>query len=105
MRDVGRERRLTIHLGPSPADPRRLVLSMKDTGVGIPHENLTRIFNHGFTTKPDGHGFGLHGSALAASAMGGSLTAHSDGPDTGATFTLELPVTAAEAAGDGRRAA
>jgi signal transduction histidine kinase len=54
-------------------------------------ENLTRIFNHGFTTRKDGHGFGLHSGALAAKEMGGSLTVHSDGPGQGATFTLELP--------------
>jgi signal transduction histidine kinase len=66
-----------------------------DTGVGIAAENLTRIFVHGFTTKADGHGFGLHSSANAAGSMNGSLTARSDGPGTGATFTLELPVAPA----------
>jgi signal transduction histidine kinase len=53
---------------------------------------LTRIFQHGFTTRKEGHGFGLHSDALAAKELGGSLTAHRDGPGTGATFTLELPV-------------
>ena len=56
-----------------------------------PAENLTRIFEHGFTTRKEGHGFGLHNGALAAKEMGGSLTAQSDGPGKGATFTLELP--------------
>jgi len=64
--------------------------------VGIPPENLTKIFIHGFTTKEDGHGFGLHGSALAAKELGGSLTAHSDGPGQGATFTLDLPLQVTE---------
>jgi signal transduction histidine kinase len=59
--------------------------------VGIPQENLTRIFNHGFTTRKDGHGFGLHSGALAAKELGGSLMAHSDGPGRGAVFVLELP--------------
>ena len=54
---------------------------------------LTRIFQYGFTTRQDGHGFGLHSSALAAQEMGGSLTAHSEGPGKGATFRLELPFT------------
>jgi PAS domain S-box-containing protein len=63
-----------------------------DNGVGIPPENLTRIFNHGFTTRKDGHGFGLHNGALAAMELGGTLTVHSDGPGQGATFTLELPM-------------
>jgi signal transduction histidine kinase len=73
-----------------------LKVSVTDNGVGIPPENLTRIFSHGFTTRADGHGFGLHGSALAAKEMGGSLSVHSDGPGRGATFTLELPVSANE---------
>lgn len=71
----------------------RVRVAVIDNGVGIPPENLTRIFAHGFTTKPDGHGFGLHSGALAALEMGGSLTVHSDGGGTGATFTLELPVS------------
>ena len=70
----------------------RLAISIQDNGVGIPPENLTRIFAHGFTTKKDGHGFGLHMGALAAMEMGGSLLAHSDGPGQGALFVLELPV-------------
>ena len=70
----------------------RIKISVIDNGVGIPPENLTRIFNHGFTTRKGGHGFGLHSGALAAKEMGGSLTVHSRGPGKGATFTLELPV-------------
>jgi C4-dicarboxylate-specific signal transduction histidine kinase len=61
-----------------------------DNGNGIPAENLTRIFNHGFTTKATGHGFGLHSGALAARDQGGSLTVQSDGPGRGAIFVLEL---------------
>ncbi len=63
-----------------------------DNGVGIAPENLTRIFNFGFTTRKAGHGFGLHSGALAARELGGSLTAHSDGPGRGARFTLQLPL-------------
>jgi PAS domain S-box-containing protein len=75
----------------------RISLAVEDTGVGLPPENLTRIFAHGFTTKADGHGFGLHSCALAASLMGGSLRAESPGLGHGATFILELPLkTAAE---------
>ncbi len=69
-----------------------VLLSVIDTGVGIPRENLDRIFNHGFTTRPDGHGFGLHSSALAAKQLGGSLLAESGGRGQGATFTLTLPL-------------
>jgi two-component system NtrC family sensor kinase len=70
----------------------RVRITVGDNGMGISSENLTRIFSHGFTTKRNGHGFGLHIGALAAREMGGSLTAHSDGPGRGATFTLELPL-------------
>jgi PAS domain S-box-containing protein len=67
-------------------------IAVIDNGVGIPAENMTRIFNHGFTTRQNGHGFGLHSGALAAKEIGGNLTAFSEGPGRGATFTLELPV-------------
>jgi len=66
-------------------------LEVSDTGMGIPPENMTRIFSQGFTTKKDGHGFGLHSGSLSAKLMGGSLTVHSDGEHQGATFTLTLP--------------
>jgi signal transduction histidine kinase len=66
-------------------------ISVADNGVGIPPENLNRIFNHGFTTKKEGHGFGLHSGALAAKEIGGSLTVASEGAGRGAAFTLELP--------------
>ena len=69
-------------------------IAVTDNGVGIPAENLNRIFNHGFTTKKTGHGFGLHSAANAAKDMGGSLTVQSDGPGQGATFRLELPIDA-----------
>ena len=73
----------------------RVRIEVRDSGVGIPKENLTRIFAHGFTTKSTGHGFGLHSGALAARQLGGSLWAESDGAGLGATFTLELPLSAA----------
>jgi signal transduction histidine kinase len=69
--------------------------SVQDNGVGIAPENRARIFNHGFTTRKDGHGFGLHGGAIAAKQMGGQLTVQSDGPGCGACFTVELPVSQA----------
>jgi signal transduction histidine kinase len=67
-------------------------ISVIDNGIGIPQENLTQIFAHGFTTRKDGHGFGLHSGALAAKEMGGALVVHSDGLGQGAVFTLELPI-------------
>lgn len=72
-------------------DACRLAIAVQDNGVGIAKENLTRIFAHGFTTREEGHGFGLHSAALAAEEMGGSLTVTSEGPGQGAVFTLEVP--------------
>ncbi len=62
-----------------------------DNGVGVAPEHIDRIFGHGFTTKKDGHGFGLHSSALAAQGLGGSLSVQSQGAGRGATFTLTFP--------------
>jgi PAS domain S-box-containing protein len=73
------------------SDDRAVKIAIIDNGVGIPAKNLTLIFNHGFTTRKDGHGFALHSGALAAKQLGGSLSVQSDGPGLGATFTLELP--------------
>jgi two-component system NtrC family sensor kinase len=72
--------------------PDRVVIQVIDNGVGISPENLTRIFAHGFTTRPEGHGFGLHSGAIAATELGGSLVATSEGLGHGSTFTLELPL-------------
>jgi signal transduction histidine kinase len=77
----------------------RAVIEVEDTGVGIPPENIDRIFVHGFTTKQDGHGFGLHASANAATEMGGKLSAHSDGAGKGARFTLEIPTRGRQTTG------
>jgi PAS domain S-box-containing protein len=71
----------------------RVKVSVIDNGIGIAPENLTRIFNHGFTTRENGHGFGLHSGALAAKELGGTLTVFSEGVGQGATFTLELPAS------------
>jgi signal transduction histidine kinase len=67
-----------------------LRITVQDTGVGISAANMTKLFTHGFTTRKHGHGFGLHSSESAAREMGGALTAQSDGPGLGASFTLEL---------------
>jgi signal transduction histidine kinase len=88
----GNDKRIVIRVG--MAAPDRVKITVGDNGVGIAPDHLNSIFNHGFTTKKDGHGFGLHSGANAAKEMGGTLTAHSDGPGQGAEFTLELPVAA-----------
>ena len=86
------DKRMTVRVSNGAG---QIYIAVVDNGVGIPAENLTRIFNHGFTTRRDGHGFALHSGALAAKELGGSLCVHSDGPGQGATFTLELPLNPA----------
>jgi len=83
------DRQMTLRVS---RDADAVKISVSDNGVGIAPENLTRIFSHGFTTRKDGHGFGLHSGVLAAQEMGGALRAESQGPGQGATFTLELPM-------------
>lgn len=75
----------------SIVDENRLHISFTDNGSGIAPEIVTKIFSHGFTTKSDGHGFGLHSCANAINEMKGSLTVQSDGPGCGATFLIDLP--------------
>lgn len=68
----------------------KIQISVIDNGVGIRNENLTKIFSFGFTTKKEGHGYGVHNSALLASELGGELRVMSEGQDKGATFILEI---------------
>jgi two-component system NtrC family sensor kinase len=82
-------RRLTFRTRSVEND--RLQIHICDNGIGIRPEHMPHIFTHGFTTKKDGHGFGLHSCANAARELGGSLTVESAGPGCGATFILELP--------------
>jgi len=83
------QRRMLIRVENSANE--MVLIKVTDNGIGIPAENLARIFSHGFTTRKDGHGFGLHSSALAAKQMGGELTVTSEGAGHGATFILSLP--------------
>ncbi|QRO02762.1 HAMP domain-containing protein [Archangium violaceum] len=88
------ERRLVLKLERTPDE--RVRIEIHDNGMGIAPEMLTRIFQYGFTTREEGHGFGLHSSALAAQELGGTLHVHSEGPGRGATFTLEMPYLPAQ---------
>lgn len=90
------QRHITLRLRQSDAGMAQVQVA--DNGEGIPPQNMERIFVHGFTTRRDGHGFGLHSCVLAAREMGGSLAAHSDGAGLGAVFTLELPLHLTEKA-------
>lgn len=74
-----------------PGEPGRVSITVADNGIGISPENMPRIFQHGFTTRTTGHGFGLHSARRAAAEMEGTLTVHSAGLGAGASFTLDLP--------------
>jgi C4-dicarboxylate-specific signal transduction histidine kinase len=88
----GGQRVLTLRIC---ADEREsLVLEVQDSGAGISAAAREHLFEFGFTTKKDGHGFGLHTSAILAKELGGELTGHSDGPGRGAQFVLRLPLAA-----------
>ena len=89
------EKRLLVSI--TPVGDATVRVQVKDNGIGIAPENLVRIFSHGFTTKKEGHGFGLHSCALAARDRNGSLVAASEGLGKGATFTLELPIARSDA--------
>ncbi|ROM98083.1 histidine kinase [Pseudomonas brassicacearum] len=88
------DRSRCVTFSASLADGAVLRITVADNGNGIAPEHLARIFSHGFTTRKDGHGFGLHSCALAAQEMGGSLTVHSEGGGQGATFILDIPLDA-----------
>lgn len=96
-----RPSRITLRL--KATDDKRVRIEVEDNGEGISRDNINRVFEHGFTTRADGHGFGLHSCILAAHEMGGELTGQSAGPGKGALFTLELPLALAQ--GQSQRAA
>ncbi|CAM2005572.1 ATP-binding protein [Acanthopleuribacter pedis] len=75
-----------------------LHIRVGDNGKGIPEALRTKIFQYGFTTKPEGNGFGLHTCANALREMGGDVRAESEGPGRGAVFVLTLPLDAQAAA-------
>jgi len=84
--------RKVIGVTSSTDDRARLVrIVVTDTGPGIPASNLTRVFEPSFTTKPEGHGFGLSTSYRIITNHGGCITAESP-PGHGACFTVTLPV-------------
>ena len=85
---------LTIRVERLP--PERLRIAVTDNGIGIAPEDAPRLFTQGFTTKKDGHGFGLHISALAARELDASLCCSSGGRGHGATFTIDLPMSGEE---------
>ena len=89
MLATSRPRRLTI----SAAQPNgRTVITISDTGVGVPPENMEKIFQPFFTTSGDssGHGLGLAFCKQIIETLDGEISVESI-PDSGATFTISLP--------------
>ncbi len=68
-----------------------IYLSISDNGSGIRKENVNKVFKHGFTTKRNGHGFGLHSCANYMAEMGGSIRVESEGQGKGTTFICLFP--------------
>jgi len=83
-------KRIVLRVG--GAEERSLRIEVEDNGKGIDPSILEEIFAYGFTTREDGHGYGLHASANSALEMGCTLRAESDGLDRGAKFILNVPV-------------
>jgi hypothetical protein len=84
-------------------DPTKCRIQIQDTGIGIPRDALPKIFN-AFeqgdlknARKFGGLGLGLAICKAIVETHSGTITAQSDGPDTGATFTLEMPLAGANA--------
>ena len=75
-------------------DRDQLHLVCQDDGVGIARENLQRVFERGFSTKPSetNHGLGLHWCANAVASMGGRIWAASEGVGLGASLHVAIPV-------------
>ncbi len=67
-------------------------IRVTDNGCGIHKSSIKRIFNHGFTTKKNGFGFGLHSCANLMAEMGGHVLAESNGEGKGATFIVKFPL-------------
>ncbi|RAP35973.1 hypothetical protein B1207_10370 [Legionella quinlivanii] len=83
------EKRLIIKV--ETTSPSLVCITIRDNGIGIQKDDLTRIFSFGFTTKKEGHGYGLHNCALLACELGGELRVQSKGSGQGSSFTLEIP--------------
>jgi len=72
-------------------DSGQLLISVMDTGVGVPAEKMDQIFNPFFTSKPEGTGMGLPNSRSIIESHGGRLWAVSS-PESGSIFRFTLPI-------------
>jgi signal transduction histidine kinase len=95
MKEVDGTRELTINS--ERADNEQLMVSISDTGVGLPPQQTDQIFNAFFTTKPHGTGMGLRISRSIVESHGGRLWA-SDNFPRGASFHFTLPIKAEDQA-------
>ena len=77
----------------------QVIIQISDSGVGIPPENLERLFTLGFTTKPEGYGIGLFSIKTIINKHGGTIKTTSP-PGSGATFTVTLPLRQKDLAND-----
>ncbi|MCM8789839.1 MAG: HAMP domain-containing histidine kinase, partial [Candidatus Omnitrophica bacterium] len=79
------------------AVPDFVEISIKDNGVGVERNNLTKIFTFGFTTKKEkkGSGFGLHYCSNFLNSIGGNIEVKSEGLGQGAEFIIRLPTSTA----------
>ena len=87
----GGEVRGRIDITASKLDAEQFQLCVTDNGCGIPPDNVGKLFNHGFTTKVEGSGFGLHSAANFINKLGGKMTVESDGVDCGSNICFRLP--------------
>ncbi len=71
--------------------PEYYVFTIKDNGAGIDEEHLNHIFNHGFTTKSKGFGFGLHSCATTIQEIRGKILAESAGKGMGSSIIIHFP--------------
>ena len=91
MKEVDGTRELAIKS--QRAEDEQLMVSVSDTGVGLPPQQADQIFNAFFTTKPHGTGMGLRISRSIVESHGGRLWAADNSP-RGASFHLTLPTKA-----------
>ena len=92
LNEVANRQDKNIIIRSEKRDSNFVLIEVTDNGRGIDKENINRLFQYGFTTRKDGHGFGLHNAALIARELGGELTVKSDGIGKGATFSLMIPL-------------
>ena len=93
MENMPKAREMLVRTSRKDSDT--ILIEVRDSGCGIPEENLSKLFTHFFTNKPDGLGMGLSISRSIVEAHGGRLDGRNNS-DHGATFYFTLPAKMAE---------